>query len=79
MKYKLIGFKFSGRQLFNIHIGLQLTVKLFTGAMLIIQKNHFSRVNLQIRPVGINFEFRDQQELSILIFCDKLNFENYSF
>ncbi len=60
-----IGGKMFARQSLQIHIRLDLRVKLLTGPVIPIQQNHLIGIVLKRSPVGIHFHFRNQQALAV--------------
>ena len=65
LQHKGIGGKLSAWKTLKIHIGLYLRMKLLAGAMLVIQLYDLFCRKFQARPVGGDFQFRNQQQLPI--------------
>ena len=71
---EFIRFEFTGRKSFDIHIGLDLAVVLFTLTVRMIKIDDLIIRLSEIRPPGIYFDISGEQELPVPVDCSFNNF-----
>ena len=54
----LVHAKFTGRQLLDPEVTLELAMELLTGAVVVIQMDDFQDFARQVRPIGVHLDLR---------------------